>query len=104
MMAAADIASFAALSLHAWVMLENPGSPYMWDMPGMQRMAEEGFKDTVFSPCCYGAEWPKPTRLRCYPCVPPSMGRLCRWVPEKGEYSCGHGPGHPHLQLGFAGI
>ena len=99
--AAASIAEWAAAELGAWVMILCPASSYFWRMPCVRSLLDHGFIDTVFCPCMYGSAEKRPARVRCFPRVPPSLGRTCRWEPRLGRHACGAAE-HAALRPGAA--
>ena len=98
-MAICEFARYCATSLDAIVSIENPDRSYLWLLDPYLELIEEGWTETRFSPCMYGADYPKYTKLLCWRRCPKSMGRLCVRQPSTGEFSCGHGPSRPHCVL-----
>jgi hypothetical protein len=84
-----------------FVSIENPESSYMWLLPEFEIMKLAGWRDTTFSPCCYGAESAKPTRLRCWGWLPASLARRCSYSRALDAFTCGRTSSRPHVRLGF---
>ncbi|CAK0873315.1 unnamed protein product [Prorocentrum cordatum] len=98
----AAILALCAAEFGFWVMVADLGTSYMWRLPDMLRLLEFGFLDCTFSPCQCGADFDRPTRLRCFSLTPPSMRRRCQWVQDTGAYSCGRSEAWPHLSLSYS--
>ena len=80
---ALDLAEALVRDYGAYVSMENPESSYMWAY--LDPALDLGFQDVVFTPCLFGADYLKPTRLRCWNWVPASLtGMRCT---RKGGYS-----------------
>jgi len=74
--------------------VENPAASYLWQYV-QDLCAETPFEDVVFTPCLWGAEFKKPTRLRCW-----------GWRPSELDARCGHDGkdcGKQHVTLEFGG-
>ena len=85
--------------LQATVSFENPESSYMWTFLEFDNTLE--FNDVIFSPCLFGADVAKPTRLRCWGWRPSRLDNKCTL---KGDtFTCGRTRANPHRVLQFGG-
>ena len=80
----------------AYVTMENPESSYMWAYLVPAQDLE--FQDVVFTPCLFGADYLKPTRLRCWNWVPVSLTGM-RCTRKQGVFTCGR-VAHETLEFG----
>ena len=84
----------------AAVSMENPESSYLWSY--LDFAADLPFEDVLFTPCLFGAEYQKPTRLRCWNWFPSSLAnKRCTLV--NGTFTCGRSREQGHRVLEFGG-
>ena len=72
-----SLARWAREELKAFVSMENPESSYLWLVVSDLDQASDKYSDVVFSPCCFGADVQKHTKLRCWGWLPSSLSRKC---------------------------
>jgi hypothetical protein len=53
------------------VTVENPKNSYLWTFIENTSIAQ----DVVFSPCCFGGKYRKPTRIRCWNWLPTTLDK-----------------------------
>ena len=78
-----DVLEWAVRDLHAVASMENPESSYLW--PFLDFDTDLTFSDVVFSPCMFGSDVRKPTRLRCWGWKPEALDKKC--VLKQGVFS-----------------
>ena len=66
-----DFIEWAVVDLRAAVSLETPACSYLWSL--LQFDSTLIYSDFVFSPCRFGGDFRKPTRLRCWGWAPSSL-------------------------------
>ena len=94
-----ELVEWAVVHLHAFVTMENPESSYMWNFLTFDESLD--YSDVVFSPCLFGADFAKPTRLRCWGWCPRSLAARCSL--KGGVFTCGRTRERPHRVLQFGG-
>ena len=92
-----DLVEWAVRTLKATVSMENPASSYLWSF--LDFAPDLAFTDVVFSPCMFGADIRKPTKLRCWNWNPAGLNKQC--VLKGGVFSCGRTRDNPHTTLEF---
>ena len=101
----ANLVARHTLNLAEWlakkgaaVSMENPESSWLWKFLDFDADLEP--VDVTFSACLFGAPYQKPTRLRCWNWVPPSLlGKKCSLSGD--DFSCGRTREAPHTTLEF---
>ena len=94
-----NLAEWCAKELHAAVSIENPRSSYLWSF--LEFDPELPFVDVDFCPCMFGADYYKPTKLRCWNWAPRGLGKVCTL--KAGNFTCGKSRSNPHVTLEFGG-
>ena len=92
-----NLVEYCVKSLGAMASMDNPSTSYLWSFLEFDEEVE--FNDVVFSPCRFGAEYRKPTRLRCWGWRPDVLDALC--TRTLGRNSCGRDQ-HTVLEFGSA--
>ena len=95
---ARELAEWAAKELGCAVSMENPRSSYLWSF--LQFDNEVPYEDYHFSPCRFGSDVMKPTKLRCWNWSPTSLEATCTLKDD--EFTCGRKrlEGHTVLEFG----
>ena len=104
----ANLVACHTLSLVEWlarkgaaVSMENPETSWLWKFLDFD--AELAPVDVTFTACMFGAPYQKPTRLRCWNWVPPSMlGKRCTLSGD--VFTCGRTRESPHSTLEFGSL
>ena len=92
-----DLIEWSVKTLKATVSMENPESSYMW--PFLDFDPDLPFDDVVFSPCMFGSNIRKPTRVRCWNWNPVGLAKKC--VLKNGVFTCGRTRDDPRVALEF---
>ena len=94
-----DVIEWAVDELDAKVSMENPESSYIWLF--LDFRTDLWFEDVVFSPCMFGADVYKPTKVRTWGWRPRRLDSKCT---RSGEnFACGRTRANPHTVLEFGG-
>ena len=94
-----DLIEWAVDELYAKVTLENPETSYLWSYLDFRE--DLWYEDVVFSPCMFGGETFKPTKVRSWGWRPSRLDRKCKLV--GGTFTCGRTKAEPHVTLEFGG-
>ena len=92
-----DLLEWAVRALGAVATMENPESSYMWLF--LEFADDLPFRDVTFSPCLFGSDMNKPTRVRCWGWFPADLDKKC--VMKDGLFTCGRSKENPHVTLEF---
>ena len=95
-----NVVEWAVDELHARVTVENPQSSYLW----LYLDFREGlwYEDVIFSPCMFGSDFFKPTRVRAWGWRPRRLDKKCTRVGK--VHACGKTTDNPHTTLEFGGM